>query len=146
MQVFNEIDYVSSVSIVYKILKFEIRLHNVSPFIYHIQRQDKFFINQQEMTNALRVLTFFNVFTLRAYIHISNNKYKKKLKSNVIDNIGQTNPDTLPVLIENCCCRMHLVLARKDGHLSIVYNLWRYSKSLKNVYADKMFRHFLNTA
>ena len=68
MQVFNKSGNVSSVSRVYRILKSELKL---SSHIYYFQRQDHFFENQQEMVNALSVLTFVIGLTLRTYIHIS---------------------------------------------------------------------------
>ena len=74
MQVFNKIGNVSSVSSVYRILKSELKL---SSYIYYIQRQDHFLENQQEMVNALSVLTFVIGVALRTYIHISYDEYRK---------------------------------------------------------------------
>ena len=141
MQVFNKIGNVSSVSSVYRILKSELK---ISPYIYYIQQQDHFFKNQQEMANALSVLNFYD--TLRSYIHISYDEYRKTKEQSyrqyTTDKYRHFPRSNWELLLWNAFCA--------DTEKTVI---WAFSiicdvtrRHSKNGYAEKMPRHSLNIA
>ena len=138
--VFTEIGNVFSLSSVYRILEFKLKL---SPYISCIQ-QVHFFKKKGGGGMSTWCLAFFHLGYLKNKEYTFSKICTDGLKRTIIRDMRQINVNTFPGVIENCCHRMLWCWNGKTVILSIFFKLWRYTTSLKNGYVEKMFRHCLN--
>ena len=102
---FNEIGNVSSLSSVFRILEFELKL---SQYISCIQQ-----VHFLKSTGTW-CFDFFHLGYLKDKEYTFPKTCTGGQKRTIIRNMRQINLNTFPGVIENCRNRMHLVLARKD--------------------------------